>query len=143
MSYKKNAEGLFIGKTVTYRGVTYPSIVALARAYGLKRDTCWRRCLKGLPLDMPFHTKGAVTYDGKTYVSMIALAAAFGISPQLCSARLIRGIPLDRPVRSGGCKPCEYEGRKYWTLADFAEATGLSKEKAKYLINTSGKWLEK
>lgn len=58
MSYKKNAEGLFIGKTVTYRGVTYPSVVALARAYGLKRDTCWRRYLKGLPLDMPFHTKG-------------------------------------------------------------------------------------
>ena len=143
MSYKKNAEGLFIGKTVTYRGVTYPSVVALARAFGLKRDTCWRRVCKGQPLDMPFHTKGAVTYYGKTYASMIALAVAFGISPQLCSARLIRGIPLDRPVRSGGCKPCEYEGRKYWTLADFAEAMGLSKEKANYLINTSGKWLEK
>ena len=143
MSYKKNAEGLFIGKTVTYRGVTYPSVVSLARAYGLKRDTCWRRVCKGQPLDMPFHTKGAVTYGGVEYPSMMHLAAAYGISPQLCSARLIRGIPLDRPVRSGGCKPCEYEGRKYWTLADFAEAMGLSKEKAKYLINTSGKWLEK
>ena len=143
MSYKKNAEGLFIGKTVTYRGVTYPSVVALARAYGLKRDTCWRRYLKGLPLDMPFHTKGAVTYDGKTYASMTALAVAFGISPQLCSARLIRGIPLERPVRSGGCKPCEYGGERYESIADFARRLGLNIGSARLLIETSGRWLEK
>ena len=141
MSYKKNAEGLFIGKTVTYRGVTYPSVVALARAYGLKRDTCSRRYLKGLPLDMPFHTKGAVTYDGKTYASMIALAVAFGISPQLCSARLIRGIPLERPVRSGGCKPCEYGGERYESIVDFARRLGLNIGSARLLIETSGRWL--
>lgn len=141
MSYKKNAEGLFIGKTVTYRGVTYPSVVALARAYGLKRDTCWRRYLKGLPLDMPFHTKGAVTYDGKTYASMIALAVAFGISPQLCSARLIRGIPLDRPVRSGRCKPCEYGGERYESIADFAREAGIPYASARELISQSGRWL--
>lgn len=84
-----------------------------------------------------------VIWNGVTYDSVYAAAAAYGISPQLCSARLIRGIPLDRPIRSGAWSPCEYEGRKYWTLTDFAEAMGLSKEKAKYLINTSGKWLEK
>ena len=141
MSYKKNAEGLFIGKTVTYRGVTYPSVVALARTYGLKRDTCWRRYLKGLPLDMPFHTKGAVTYDGKTYASMTALAVAFGISPQLCSARLIRGIPLDRPVCSGRAKACEYNGRRYASISDFARQEGITVPAARTVINLSGRWL--
>lgn len=85
----------------------------------------------------------SVEFGGVVYPSVSAAAKAFGISPQLCSARLIRGIPLDRLIRSGAWSPCEYEGRKYWTLTDFAKATGLSKEKAKYLINTSGKWLEK
>ena len=143
MSYKKNAEGLFIGKTVTYRGVTYPSVVSLARAYGLKRDTCGRRVCKRQPLDMPFHTKGAVTYGGVEYPSMMHLAAAYGISPQLCSARLIRGIPLDRPVRSGGCKPCEYGGERYESIADLARRLGLNIGSARLLIETSGKWLEK
>ena len=141
MSYKKNAEGLFIGKTVTYRGVTYPSVVALARAYGLKRDTCWRRYLKGLPLDMPFHTKGAVTYGGVEYPSMMHLAAAYGISPQLCSARLIRGIPLDRPVRSGRAKACEYNGRRYASISAFAREVGIPYASARELVSQSGRWL--
>lgn len=82
-------------------------------------------------------------YAGRTYPSLTAAAHAFGLGLETCRQRLRKGIPLDRPVRSGGYKPCEYEGRKYWTLADFAKAMGLSKEKANYLINTSGKWLEK
>ena len=85
----------------------------------------------------------SVEFGGVVYPSVSAAAKAFGISPQLCSARLIRGIPLDRPIRSGRWSPCEHDGRKYLTLTDFAEAMGLSKDKAKYLINTSGKWLEK
>ena len=128
---------------VIWNSVTYDSVYAAAAAFGISADAVRYRLRHGLPLDMPFHTKGVVTYGGVEYPSMMHLAAAYGISPQLCSARLIRGIPLDRSIRSGAWSPCEYEGRKYWTLTDFAEAMGLSKEKAKYLINTSGKWLEK
>lgn len=130
-------------KPVTWNGITYKSVYDAAAAFNISADAVRYRLRHGLPLDMPFHTKGVVTYGGVEYPSMMHLAAAYGISPQLCSARLIRGIPLDRSIRSGAWSPCEYEGRKYWTLTDFAEAMGLSKEKAKYLINTSGKWLEK
>lgn len=87
--------------------------------------------------------KKSVMYHGKTYESKSALADAYGLQPAACLARLKLGIPLERPVCSGNCSPCEYQGVRYWTLVDFAEAMGLSKENAKYLINTSGKWLEK
>ena len=76
------------------------------------------------------------------YPSVSAAAKAFGISPQLCSARLIRGIPLDRPVCSGRAKACEYNGRQYACLSDFARAEKLSPKKARTLIELSGKWIK-
>ena len=83
----------------------------------------------------------SVEFGGVVYPSVSAAAKAFGISPQLCSARLIRGIPLDRPVRSGRCKPCEYGGERYESIADFARRLGLNIGSARLLIETSGRWL--
>ena len=83
----------------------------------------------------------SVEFGGVVYPSVSAAAKAFGISPQLCSARLIRGIPLDRPVRSGGCKPCEYGGERYESIADFARQEGITVPAARTVINLSGRWL--
>ena len=38
-------------KPVTYNGVTYPSLMACAKAYGLTASACSRRLQKGQPLD--------------------------------------------------------------------------------------------
>ena len=83
----------------------------------------------------------SVEFGGVVYPSVSAAAKAFGISPQLCSARLIRGIPLDRPVCSGRAKPCEYNGRRYASISDFARRLGLNIGSARLLIETSGRWL--
>ena len=84
----------------------------------------------------------SVEFGGVVYPSVSAAAKAFGISPQLCSARLIRGIPLDRPVCSGRAKACEYNGRRYASISDFARAEKLSLKKARTLIELSGKWIK-
>lgn len=83
----------------------------------------------------------SVEFGGVVYPSVSAAAKAFGISPQLCSARLIRGIPLDRPVCSGRAKACEYNGRRYASISDFARQLGLNIGSARLLIETSGRWL--
>ena len=126
---------------VIWNGVTYDSVYAAAAAFDISADAVRYRLRHGLPLDMPFHTKGAVTYGGVEYPSMMHLAAAYGISPQLCSARLIRGIPLDRPVCSGRAKACEYNGRRYASISDFARQEGITVPAARTVINLSGRWL--
>ena len=83
----------------------------------------------------------SVEFGGVVYPSVSAAAKAFGISPQLCSARLIRGIPLDRPVCSGRAKACEYNGRRYDSISDFARRLGLNIGSARLLIETSGRGL--
>lgn len=83
----------------------------------------------------------SVEFGGVVYPSVSAAAKAFGISPQLCSARLIRGIPLDRPVCSGRAKACEYNGRRYASISDFARQEGITVPAARAVINLSGRWL--
>lgn len=83
----------------------------------------------------------SVEFGGVVYQSVSAAAKAFGISPQLCSARLIRGIPLDRPVCSGRAKACEYNGRRYASISDFAREAGIPYASARELISQSGRWL--
>lgn len=83
----------------------------------------------------------SVEFGGVVYPSVSAAAKAFGISPQLCSARLIRGIPLDRPVCSGRAKACEYNGRRYASISDFAREAGIPYASARELISQSGRWL--
>ena len=83
----------------------------------------------------------SVEFGGVVYPSVSAAAKAFGISPQLCSARLIRGIPLDRPVCSGRAKACEYNGRRYVSISDFARQEGITVPAARTVINLPGRWL--
>ena len=66
----------FAAKPVTYAGKEYPSIAALAKAYGLGYKTCFARLRDGLPLDSPINRhplpyRGKpVTIDGKEYPSV-------------------------------------------------------------------------
>ncbi len=43
---------------VTYAGITYPSINALARAYKMTPDTAKARLKSGIPLEAPKNTSG-------------------------------------------------------------------------------------
>lgn len=81
-------------------------------------------------------------YAGRTYPSLTAAAHAFGLGLETCRQRLRKGMPLEAPCRSGRAKACEYNGRRYACLSDFARAEKLSPKKARALIELSGKWIE-
>ena len=130
-------------KTVEYKGVIYPSMTALAEAYGLRRDTLNLRLKKHIPLEMSRYAKGVITYHGIDYPSMTALAEHFELKLSTCHMRLKRGVPLDRPLRKGALKPCEYQGRRYESLKDFARDNDIRYEDAHICIDgVKGRWLD-
>ena len=130
-------------KPVEYAGVLYPSMAALAEAYGLRRDTLNLRLKKHIPLEMSRYAKGVITYHGIDYPSMTALAEHFELNLSTCQMRLKRGVPLDRPLRKGALKPCEYRGRRYESLKDFARDNDIRYEDAHICIDgVNGKWLD-
>lgn len=110
-------------RAVTYAGKEYPSIAALAKAYGLGYKTCFARLRDGLPLDAPINRhplpyRGKpVTIDGTEYPSTKDAAKALGIPYTTLCSRIRKGqdlsapkytdrhdIPLDAPWGKGGCK---------------------------------------
>ena len=130
-------------KPVEYKGVIYPSITALAEAYGLRRDTLNLRLKKHIPLEMSRYAKGVITYHGIDYPSMTALAEHFDLKLSTCHMRLKRGVPLTRPVHKGAMKPLEYEGVRYESVRDFAERNGVRYEDASACIDgIKGRWLD-
>lgn len=130
-------------KPVEYKGVIYPSMTALAERFGLKLSTCHRRLKKHIPLEMSRCAKGVIAYHGIDYPSMTTLAEHFDLKLSTCHMRLKRGVPLDRPLRKGALKPCEYQGRRYESLKDFARDNDIRYEDAHICIDgVRGKWLD-
>ena len=72
-------------KSVTYNGVTYPSLTACAKAFGLTVSACSRRLQKGQPLDKKLKAGGRplvpITVNGAEYPSMAAAAKALDSFP--------------------------------------------------------------
>ena len=130
-------------KPVEYKGVIYPSMTALAEAYGLRRDTVSLRLKKRIPLEMSRYAKGVITYHGIDYPSMTALAEHFDLTLSACHMRLKRGVPLTSPVHKGAMKHLEYEGVRYESVKDFAERNGVRYEDASACIDgIKGRWLD-
>ena len=132
-------------KPIIYRGVRYPSHQALAEAYGIGYEMAQTRLRRGLPLDMPYcggSTKGGkkVAIGGITYPTMTAAAKALGVSVSTVWKRYHRQEQIDTPVRKTR-KPCLLDGRKYPTLAICADFLGVSRYKAKKIIDECGRWL--
>ena len=125
----------FRRKPITYAGKEYPSVSALAEAYGLTLKNCSARLARGRPLEnkVTSHSKeGAprkpVEYKGKTYASMAELAAAFSLNVKTCASRMKKGQPLEPkvlPMPPNHCKPTTYDGREYPSVKALADAYGL------------------
>lgn len=95
-------------KPVSYGGKDYPSIKALAKAYGLNEHTCAARLKHNIPLDAePDHGNKPITIAGKDYPNLKTAAEALGISYGALWARMKKGLPLDMEygTRPHGTKP--------------------------------------
>ena len=125
-------------KPVTYNGVTYPSLTACAKAFGLTVSACSRRLQKGQPLDKKLKAGGRplvpVTVNGIEYPSMAAAAKALGVPYQTLKERIQRGLPADMRKWSDRGTPVTYQGKEYPSIEALARATGISSQSWLYRI---------
>ena len=125
-------------KPVTYNGVTYPSLKACAKAFGLTVSACSRRLQKGQPLDKKLKAGGRplvpVTVNGAEYPSMAAAAKALGVPYQTLCSRIHKGQDLSMPKYADRCEPITYQGKEYPSVEALSRATGISSRSWLYRI---------
>lgn len=125
-------------KPVTYNGVTYPSLTACAKAFGLTVSACSRRLQKGQPLDKKLKAGGRplvpVTVNGTEYPSMAAAAKALGVPYQTICSRIRKGQDLSAPKYADRCEPITYQGKEYPSIEALARATGINSRSWLYRI---------
>ena len=125
-------------KPVTYNCVTYPSLTACAKAFGLTVSACSRRLQKGQPLDKKLKAGGRplvpVTVNGTEYPSMAAAAKALGVPYQTLKERIQRGLPADMRKWSDRGTPITYQGKEYPSIEALARATGINSRSWLYRI---------
>lgn len=130
----------FAAKPVTYAGKEYPSIAALAKAYGLGYKTCFARLRDGLPLDAPINRhplpyRGKpVTIDGTEYPSVKDASKALGIPYTTLITRIRKGQDLSMPKYADRCEPIVYQGKEYPSVEALSRATGISSRSWLYRI---------
>ena len=125
-------------KPVTYNGVTYPSLKACAKAFGLTVSACSRRLQKGQPLDKKLKAGGRplvpVTVNGAEYPSMAAAAKALGVPYQTLCSRIHKGQDLSMPKYADRCEPITYQGKEYPSVEALSRATGINSRSWLYRI---------
>ena len=125
-------------KPVTYNGVTYPSLTACAKAFGLTVSACSRRLQKGQPLDKKLKAGGRplvpVTVNGAEYPSMAAAAKALGVPYQTICSRIRKGQDLSAPKYADRCEPITYQGKEYPSVEALSRATGINSRSWLYRI---------
>ena len=125
-------------KPVTYNGVTYPSLTACAKAFGLTVSACSRRLQKGRPLDKKLKAGGRplvpVTVNGAEYPSMAAAAKALGVPYQTLCSRIRKGQDLSAPKYADRCEPITYQGKEYPSVEALSRATGINSRSWLYRI---------
>ena len=130
----------FVAKPVTYAGKEYPSIAALAKAYGLGYKTCFARLRDGTPLEAPINThplpyRGKpVTIDGTEYPSAKDAAKALGIPYTTLCSRIRKGQDLSAPKYADRCEPITYQGKEYPSVEALSRATGINSRSWLYRI---------
>ena len=130
----------FVAKPVTYAGKDYPSIAALAKAYGLGYKTCFARLRDGVPLDAPINEhplpyRGKpVTIDGTEYPRANDAARALGIPYTTLCSRIRKGQDLSMPKYADRCEPIVYQGKEYPSIEALSRATGINSRSWLYRI---------
>ena len=122
----------FAAKPITYQGKEYPSIAALAKAYGLSEHLCRVRLQRGIPLEKSLGHGKRITVNGTEYASMNEAAKALGISYSALFIRIKKGLPLDaakgeiQSAPPSRAKPVSYGGKDYPSIKALAKAYGLN-----------------
>lgn len=125
-------------KPVTWNGVTYDSVYDAAAAFDLTPSTVRYRLKRGIPLDAPPHFCKAAVVRG-TRKSAKELARECGVSAWTIRRRVNAGKAPDLPGHYG--KACEYDGKRYASVAAMARELKVNQQAALALIESEGRWL--
>ena len=123
---------------VTYNGVSYESVYDCAAAFDLSAAAGSWRLKHCLPVEPALGFRRMVTYDGRAW-SLKELAEHCGVSPRTIARRLRKG---GDPAFSGHRgKACEYQGKRYPSIASLARDLGIYPSDARELVESEGRWL--
>ena len=125
-------------KPVTWNGVTYDSVYDAAAAFDLTPSIVRYRLKRGIPLDAPPHFCKAAVVRG-TRKSAKELARECGVSAWTIRRRVNAGKVPDLPGHYG--KACEYDGKRYASVAAMARELKVNQQAALALIESAGRWL--
>ena len=125
-------------KPVTWNGVTYDSVYDAAAAFDLTPFIVRYRLKRGIPLDAPSHFCKAAVVRG-TRKSAKELARECGVSAWTIHRRVNAGKVPDLPGHYG--KACEYDGKRYASVAAMARELKVNQQAALALIESEGRWL--
>lgn len=125
-------------KPVTWDGVTYDSVYDAAAAFDLSANAVRWRLKRGIPLDAPPRLCKAVVVRG-TKKSAKELARECGVSVWTIRRRVNAGKAPDLPGHYG--KACEYDGKRYASVAAMARELKVNQQAALALIESAGRWL--
>ena len=123
---------------VTYNGVTYESVYDCAAAFDLSANAVRWRLKHGLPLEPALGFRKAAVVRG-TRKSAKELARECGVSAWTIHRRVNAGKVPDLPGHYG--KACEYDGKRYASVAAMARELKVNQQAALALIESEGRWL--
>lgn len=123
------------GTVIDHTGKEYPSMAAMARAWGIDTNTLHLRLRYKWPLEKalttPLRRHFSPVVDpesGVTYTSQAELARSVGVSPVTIRRRICAGLPPELVVFSGKMSRTparDHLGREYPSQSEMARAWGV------------------
>ena len=126
---------------VVYKGVAYDTIYDCAAEFDLTPFTVRYRLKHGIPLEAPRCFRKVTVIDGKEWYSQKEIAEACGVCTKTIWHRLKEGKDISPDLCGRLGKACEYQGKRYPSIAALARELGIYPSDARLLVENDGRWL--
>ena len=126
---------------VVYKGVAYDTIYDCAAEFDLTPFAVRYRLKHNIPLEAPRNFRKVTVIDGKEWYSQKEIAEVCGVSTGTIKYRLKEGKDISPDLHGRLGKACEYQGKRYPSIAAMARELGIYPSDARELVENDGRWL--
>lgn len=126
---------------VVYKGVAYDTIYDCAAEFDLTPFIVRYRLKHNIPLEAPRNFRKVTVIDGKEWYSQKEIAEVCGVSTGAIWRRLKEGKDISPDLCGHRGKACEYQGKRYPSIAALARELGIYPSDARLLVENDGRWL--
>ena len=126
---------------VVYKGVAYDTIYDCAAEFDLTPFAVRYRLKHNIPLEAPRNFRKVTVIDGKEWYSQKEIAEVCGVSTGTIKYRLKEGKDISPDLCGRLGKACEYQGKRYPSIAAMARELGIYPSDARELVENAGRWL--